>query len=175
MASLKSNRGLKLNLLTGFLNSRSRSRNPGFHWKTTRTLKTLAFEEVRFSTDDNRPHASTVFVLHGLLGSGRNWRSFARNLASSLSSSSLSSGWRMALVDLRNHGNSAEIEGLDPPHDMLNSAKDLADLVKFECLDWPDVVIGHSMGGKVALQFALSCARGDYGPSAAPPKQVIFR
>jgi len=32
----------------------------------------------------------------------------------------------MVLVDLRNHGKSAGIEGLDPPYDMVNAAKDLA-------------------------------------------------
>ncbi|CAL5350753.1 unnamed protein product [Camellia sinensis] len=77
----------------------------------------------------------------------------------------------MVLVDLRNHGRSAEIEGLNPPHDMAHAAKDLADLIKSQGLAWPDVVLGHSMGGKVALQFAESCARGYYGESAQLPKQ----
>jgi pimeloyl-ACP methyl ester carboxylesterase len=78
----------------------------------------------------------------------------------------------MILVDLRNHGRSAEVEGISPPHDLVNCAKDLADLVKASGWDWPDVVIGHSLGGKVALQFMESCARGDYGDSAIPPKQL---
>jgi pimeloyl-ACP methyl ester carboxylesterase len=80
--------------------------------------------------------------------------------------------WRQVLVDLRNHGRSAEIESLEPPHDMVNAANDLANLVKARNWAWPDVVIGHSMGGKVALQFAESCARGDYGDSVSLPKQV---
>lgn len=80
----------------------------------------------------------------------------------------------MVLVDLRNHGRSAEIKGLEPPHDMVNAANDLAHLVKTRAWAWPDVVIGHSMGGKVALQFAESCARGDYGESVALPKQVFL-
>ncbi|KAL0374843.1 UNVERIFIED_CONTAM: 40S ribosomal protein S14-3 [Sesamum radiatum] len=78
----------------------------------------------------------------------------------------------MILVDLRNHGRSAEIEGLLPPHNLENAAKDLADLVKSEGLEWPDVVIGHSMGGKVALQFAQSCANGHYGDDVTLPKQL---
>lgn len=81
--------------------------------------------------------------------------------------------WRMVLVDLRNHGKSAEI-GLLPPHNLENAAKDLANLVKAEGWDWPDVVIGHSMGGKVALQFAQSCANGHYGDNVSLPKQVFF-
>lgn len=78
------------------------------------------------------------------------------------------------LVDLRNHGKSAELEGISPPHDMENAAKDLANLVKSQGWNWPDAVLGHSMGGKVALQFAQSCARGDYGESVSLPKQVSF-
>ncbi|CAL5422057.1 unnamed protein product [Camellia sinensis] len=55
---------------------------------------------------------------------------------------------------------------------MANAAKDLADLIKSQGLAWPDVVLGHSMGGKVALQFAESCARGYCGESAQLPKHL---
>ncbi|KAL8140980.1 hypothetical protein V2J09_007001 [Rumex salicifolius] len=143
----------------------------GFISTTTRSLPTLAFEEIKTSNDN--PNCSTALVLHGLLGSGRNWRSFSRNLTSHLSSNSSSSkDWRMVLVDLRNHGQSAEFEGFDPPHDMENAAKDLANLVHSQGWAWPSVVIGHSMGGKVAMQFAQSCAVGDYGDSVVLPKQL---
>ncbi|KAJ7971587.1 alpha/beta hydrolase domain-containing protein 11 [Quillaja saponaria] len=134
-----------------------------------RSLETIAYEEVRAHPD--KPYTSTAFIIHGFLGSGRNWRSFSRNLIASLSNSSPSSNWRMVLVDMRNHGKSAE-RNFDPPHDMVNTAKDMADLVKGQGWSWPEVVIGHSMGGKVAMQFADSCSRGDYGDSAALPKQV---
>ncbi|KAF3441632.1 hypothetical protein FNV43_RR15547 [Rhamnella rubrinervis] len=132
-----------------------------------RSFETLAFEEVRSSTE--KPYVFTAFVLHGLLGSARNWRSFSRSLLSSVSNPS---DWRMVLVDLRNHGHSAEIKGLSPPHDLTNAAQDLANLVKSQGWAWPNVVIGHSMGGKISLQFAESCARGDYGESAILPKQL---
>ncbi|RRT52174.1 hypothetical protein B296_00041054 [Ensete ventricosum] len=79
----------------------------------------------------------------------------------------------MVLVDMRNHGRSAGLKGLDLPHDMVNAAKDLANLVKSHGWAWPDVVIGHSMGGKVALEFAASVARGDYGELAVLPKQIF--
>lgn len=75
-------------------------------------------------------------------------------------------------MDLRNHGRSAGL-GLELPHGMVNAAKDLAKLVKSQGWAWPDVVIGHSMGGKVSLEFAASCARKDYGESAVLPKQVF--
>ncbi|OAY75242.1 hypothetical protein ACMD2_26452 [Ananas comosus] len=135
----------------------------------SRSSETLAYGVIQPS--DQRFDA-TALVLHGLLGSGRNWRTFARNLASELSKRSPSDEWRMVLADLRNHGRSAGIRGLEPPHDMVNAARDLANLVKSHDWNWPDVVIGHSMGGKVALEFAASCARGDYGESAILPKQL---
>ncbi|BBN68273.1 alpha/beta-Hydrolases superfamily protein, partial [Prunus dulcis] len=72
-----------------------------------------------------------------------------------------------------NHGRSAEIEGLNPPHDLVKAAQDLAHLVKSQGWAWLNVVLGHSMGGKVALQFAESCARGHYGGSAMLPKQAV--
>ncbi|KAF8041881.1 hypothetical protein BT93_A0471 [Corymbia citriodora subsp. variegata] len=159
-----------LRLLTRFLDSPSRHHSlpTSSSSSSARSLQTLAYEEVPPpSSDDNAAAAAdapTAFVLHGLLGSGRNWRSFSRSLASTLSE------WRMVLVDLRNHGRSAELGGFGPPHDMFSAAKDLADLVKSRGWAWPDAVIGHSMGGKVALQFAQSCARGDYGESAACPR-----
>lgn len=77
------------------------------------------------------------------------------------------------MLDMRNHGRSTERK-LNPPHNLDNTAKDLADLVKAERWSWPEVVIGHSMGGKVALQFAQSCSRGEYGDSALRPKQVFL-
>ncbi|XVE96386.1 hypothetical protein REPUB_Repub02eG0217100 [Reevesia pubescens] len=155
------------NLLTRFLNSAS-SLLTHPHITSNRLLQTLAYEEIQANPD--KPYTHTALILHGLLGSARNWRSFSHSLASSLSSSS--SEWRMVLVDLRNHGKSAELEGLNPPHDMVNAAKDLGNLVNSKGWDWPDVVIGHSMGGKVALQFAQSCVNRDYGENVKLPKQL---
>ncbi|BAF06793.1 Os01g0862000 [Oryza sativa Japonica Group] len=142
------------------------------HSEASNQTETLAFDEIQLSPE--KPSTATAFVLHGLLGSGRNWRSFSRALASELRDRSPSDEWRMVLVDLRNHGRSAGIKGLRPPHDMSTAARDLADLVKARGWAWPDVVVGHSMGGKVALDFAESCSRGDYGESADLPKQNSF-
>ncbi|XP_057728233.1 uncharacterized protein LOC130944096 [Arachis stenosperma] len=157
-------------LLTRFHNSATLAgQHGGATTTTTRWLETIAYEELRAHPE--KPYTSTAFFIHGFLGSSRNWRSFSRNLLASLSNSSPSSNWRTVMVDMRNHGKSAERK-LDPPHDMENAAKDLADLVKAEEWRWPEVVIGHSMGGKVALQFLQSCSRGEYGDSALCPKQL---
>ncbi|KAK9723507.1 hypothetical protein RND81_05G002700 [Saponaria officinalis] len=140
-------------------------------FNTKRMVQTVAYEEVRASNAMDKPYQSTAFILHGLLGSARNWRSFARNLSSYLSSNS-SSEWRLVLVDLRNHGRSTEVQDLHPPHNLENAAADLANLVKSQGWDWPDVVIGHSLGGKVALQFVQSGSAMGYGDSTALPRQL---
>ncbi|CAJ1884927.1 unnamed protein product [Sphenostylis stenocarpa] len=148
-------------LLIRFLNSATLPRR--------RWLGTVAYEELRAHPE--KPYTSTAVFIHGFLGSSRNWRSFSRNLLASLSNSSPSSNWRTVMLDMRNHGKSTERK-LNPPHNIETAAKDLADLVKAEGWPWPEVVVGHSMGGKVALQFAESCSRGDYGHAVLSPKQL---
>ncbi|XP_045795914.1 protein ABHD11 [Trifolium pratense] len=160
-AYLRNRNNSHLFLLTRFLNSASFLR--------PRWIETIAYEEARSHPD--KPYTSTAVIIHGFLGSNRNWRSFSRNLLASLSNSSPSSNWRTVSMDMRNHGKSSE-KKLDPPHDLNNTAKDLDNLVKAEGWSWPEVVIGHSMGGKVALQFAHSCRNGEYGDSAKWPKQL---
>lgn len=83
-------------------------------------------------------------VLHGLLGRGSNWRSFTRRLVSA------QPGWGGVLVDLRMHGGS---QGFAPPHTVEAAAADLDLLV--DHLPGPvEGVLGHSLGGKVALAWA---------------------
>ena len=82
-----------------------------------------------------------VIVLHGMFGSGRNWRGVAGALAAQ---------YRVLCVDLRNHGKSPWIDAMSY-HDM---AADVLALIRSEGLDRP-VVIGHSMGGKTAMTLAL--------------------
>lgn len=85
-----------------------------------------------------------MLVLHGILGSGSNWRTFARRLVAACPS------WGMVLVDLRAHGLST---AAPPPHSLAAAGEDLLRLqVK---LDRPvRGVLGHSFGGKVALALA---------------------
>lgn len=85
----------------------------------------------------------TAFVLHGILGNQRNWRTMARRLAD------LRPDFRWVLVDHRNHGQS---QGAPPPHDLAACAADLHRLA--EQVGEPELVIGHSFGGKVALAYA---------------------
>ncbi|MEZ4297250.1 MAG: alpha/beta fold hydrolase [Polyangiaceae bacterium] len=105
------------------------------------------------SAPESRPHR-WMLVLHGILGSGANWRSFARRLAAARPS------WGFVLVDLRAHGRSTDAP---PPHTVTSAAEDLLHLER--ALDLPiRGVLGHSFGGKVALAFT--------GLRAAPLDQV---
>jgi len=85
-----------------------------------------------------------MLVLHGILGSGANWRSFARRLAAACPS------WGFVLVDLRAHGQST---AAPPPHSLLAAATDLV-VLQNKLNRNVRGVLGHSFGGKVALALA---------------------
>lgn len=117
-----------------------------------------------------------MLFLHGILGSGANWRTFAKQMIAECP------GWGAILVDLRLHGESQV--GVDPPHTIAAAARDVAALIEAVEPSLPPVadgssrgwsVLGHSFGGKVALELAAQ--RGgdlehlfvvDSTPSARP-------
>lgn len=84
-----------------------------------------------------------VLALHGILGSGRNLRTFALRLAQARPE------LRIWLVDLRNHGDS---QGAPPPHTIAACCDDLDALIAAHSLQ-PQEIIGHSYGGRVALAW----------------------
>lgn len=87
-----------------------------------------------------------LYVLHGIYGAGRNWGTVARRITERRSD------WGAVLVDLRQHGAS---QGFDPPHSIATAAADLTRLE--EATGKPaGAVLGHSFGGKVALQWCLA-------------------
>jgi len=95
------------------------------------------------------PEASAdrwLLVLHGLLGSGRNWAGVARRLVQS------KPGWGAVLVDLREHGQSVGHPG---PHTLEAAARDVRELVASLDISAP-AILGHSFGGKVAMLYASS-------------------
>lgn len=85
-----------------------------------------------------------ALVLHGALGSGSNLRSLALKLAKQRPE------YAFCLVDLRHHG---ESQGALPPNTLQACAHDLAALVDTLGRE-PQVILGHSFGGKTALMFA---------------------
>lgn len=85
-----------------------------------------------------------MFVLHGIFGSGGNFRTFIRRLADACPD------WGFVLVDLRGHGQSL---GAPPPHSIESTAQDLVHLGEHLGLNIRGIM-GHSFGGKVALAYA---------------------
>ncbi len=83
-----------------------------------------------------------VVILHGLLGAAQNWATIAKRLAAT---------HRVFALDLRNHGASPWAARMTY-HDL--AADVLAFMIEHDLA--PAQVIGHSMGGKVAMQLALS-------------------
>lgn len=83
-----------------------------------------------------------LVLLHGLFGAGQNWGAIRRALAPR---------FRVLTPDLRNHGASLRAPGMT----YAAMAQDIA-----ETLDAAGVpraaVLGHSMGGKAAMAFALA-------------------
>ncbi len=85
--------------------------------------------------------APPLVIAHGLYGSGRNWGVIARRLADRRD---------VVAVDMRNHGDSRRF----PTQGYPDMAADLAEVI--ESLGAPVDLLGHSMGGKAAMQLALT-------------------
>ncbi len=81
-------------------------------------------------------------LLHGIFGTSDNWQTFGNQLADL---------YQVFLVDQRNHGLSPHSDRFDYPA----MAEDLKEFIAQHKLESP-VILGHSMGGKVAMFFAVS-------------------
>lgn len=95
-----------------------------------------------------------MVLLHGIMGSRRNLRPFAERLLAE------HPAWRVLLVDLRCHGESAgAIHGAPrPPHTVASAAGDVLRLLAHLRL-FPEAIIGHSFGAKVAVGMASQFAK----------------
>ncbi|MEM8529103.1 MAG: alpha/beta fold hydrolase [Bacteroidota bacterium] len=82
-----------------------------------------------------------IVILHGLFGTLDNWQTLAKKLAED---------YYVFLIDQRNHGRSPHVEGMSYPL----MASDLKDFLEQNWIHQAHI-IGHSMGGKTAMQFAL--------------------
>lgn len=81
-------------------------------------------------------------ILHGLFGSSDNWYTLSNVFAEK---------FKVYAVDLRNHGRSPHSDVFD----YKSMADDLRDLLVHESVN-STFLLGHSMGGKTAMQFALT-------------------
>lgn len=82
-----------------------------------------------------------LVIIHGLFGTGRNWGVIARRLAEKRP---------VVAVDQRNHGDSPRF----PTQSYADMAGDIAEVIAY--LGGRADVLGHSMGGKTAMQLALT-------------------
>lgn len=81
-----------------------------------------------------------LIIHHGLFGSLDNWMTIARQFAEH---------FHVYLIDARNHGQSPHSEQWDYP----TMAQDLYEFIQQHNIIYP-IIMGHSMGGKVAMHFA---------------------
>ncbi len=101
-------------------------------------------------------------ILHGFLGMGDNWKTLGNRWAED--------GFEVHLLDQRNHGRSF--------HSDEFSYEVMAEDLKKYCEEHDlkqIILLGHSMGGKVAMQFAVTHPEmvsklivADIGPKAYP-------
>jgi pimeloyl-ACP methyl ester carboxylesterase len=87
-----------------------------------------------------------LVVLHGLFGGARNWGRVARDLATE---------FHVTAVDLPNHGES-------PWQDRVtyeDMAEAMAEFLRARGIAGTATLLGHSMGGKVAMTLALRSPR----------------
>jgi pimeloyl-ACP methyl ester carboxylesterase len=96
----------------------------------------LSLHALRFEN----PGAPTLVLLHGLLGSSRNWTTVGR---------ALQDKYDVHALDLRNHGQSPHAEAMR----WAELCGDLEAYLEKEGLN-EIVLMGHSLGGKIAMRFA---------------------
>jgi esterase len=103
-----------------------------------------------------------LIILHGFLGSGDNWKTLGNQFAED--------GYQVHLVDQRNHGRSFHSENFSYGIMAEDLLKYLDHYNLKECL-----LLGHSMGGKTAMEFAVNHPErvvkllvADIGPKAYP-------
>lgn len=110
-----------------------------------------------------------LIILHGFLGMSDNWKTLGKKYADS--------GLEVHLLDQRNHGRS----GWDPQFDYPTMAADLLEYMNKKGLPAANI-LGHSMGGKTAMEFACRHASrvtkllvADIAPKYYPPhhKQIL--
>ncbi|MDB4145041.1 alpha/beta fold hydrolase [Amylibacter sp.] len=96
---------------------------------------------LKIQTFGKKSYLPDLLIVHGLFGSGRNWRAIARNI---------SSDRQVHIVDMRNHGESF----WDDDNSYESMANDLEKVILF--LGKPVDVLGHSMGGKASMVLAIN-------------------
>jgi pimeloyl-ACP methyl ester carboxylesterase len=93
------------------------------------------------SSDPSRDSSIPVIIIPGLFGSTTNWRGFAKQLGEYCP---------VIVIDQRNHGRSPHVDS-HSYSDMVGDLLEFIDSIGLREIN----LCGHSMGGKVAMAFAL--------------------
>ena len=83
-----------------------------------------------------------LIIIHGLFGMSDNWKTLGKQF---------SKHYRVHLIDLRNHGRSPHSEEFN--YDVM--CEDILEYIKNNKIIMP-IILGHSLGGKVAMKFAFT-------------------
>jgi esterase len=97
--------------------------------------------KLNFDQYGDNPSKKPLIIIHGLYGSAANFRGLAKIYAAD---------FNVYCIDLRNHGNS-------PHSDEITYSLMAGDVIEFMDDQGIDLahLLGHSMGGKTAMQMAL--------------------
>jgi esterase len=109
-----------------------------------------------------------LIILHGFLGMSDNWKGIGQSF--------VAAGFQVHLLDLRNHGRSFHA-------DEFNYEVMVSDVHKYCTANNLEnaAILGHSMGGKVAMLFAVTYPEmveklviADIGPKHYPPHHQVI-
>ena len=108
-----------------------------------------------------------IIILHGLFGASDNWMSIGKLLGEN---------YKIYLLDQRNHGNSIKSDAFD----YETMAADVSTFIEENQINSP-IILGHSMGGKVAMNLAIKYPEkiskliiADIGPKAYPVHHQVI-
>lgn len=125
----------------------------GISATTSTSIQSTVYSQediVQLSYNEFQPTSSTshppVILLHGLLGNKRNFASLASSL-----SSQLQNPRAIYTLDLRNHGENTDWRSTMTYSEMARDVLAFIDSLEHQ----KAVIVGHSMGGKVAQSLAL--------------------
>jgi pimeloyl-ACP methyl ester carboxylesterase len=111
---------------------------------------------------------SSILFLHGLLGNGRNLKTFAKqvcqvNSGESTTATTTTTTTRGYLMDLRGHGKSRldDTTSSQKNHSFEACVQDIAHTVSKSYPTHPHTIVGHSWGGRMTLQYAATVPNED--------------
>ena len=127
-------------MMHSFASSRRYVKWKGYKHRVS-LLSTLSYEQYGDNTLSKMK--SAVFI-HGMLGSKKNMRTPCREFMKS------NPDYKCITVDVRGHGNSHNLGG---EATIEECARDLEKLMKALDISCPDMIVAHSLSGKIVLKY----------------------